>query len=246
MLSSLIHYKELKIRFYYASFCYINTFIFSYVFASQLIRILSKSFTLFVEDYNFDFIITNIFEALNTYIVLSFHVSFFFIIPILYYFLFSFLKPGLFSYEKQFLIYTFKILIIYLTASFSLCYYILIPCFLSFLLELTLINKTDLVVLKNNIVLYDFIIFTCEFFFTYCYFVFQIPTLISICIFFKQLNPISFFKVRRLYLILSLFFGSVLSSSEFLNFLFVSIILFMLFEVFALLSVFKNRYLYVK
>lgn len=246
MLSSLTHYKELKTRFYYASFSYTSTFIFSCVFKSQLINILSKSFTLFVEDYNFDFIVTNIFEVFNTYIILSLHVSSFFTIPILYYFLLSFLKPGLFSYEKQLLIYTFKTLIIYLITSFSFCYYVLIPCFLSFLLELTLTNKTDFIILKNNIVLYDFIMSTCELFFIYCYFVFQIPTIISICIFFKQFNPISFFKVRRLYLIFSFSFGSVFSSSEFLNFLFVSIMLFAFFEVFALLSVFKDRYLYVK
>lgn len=238
-----LHFKELRCILCYLFFCLVNTFIFSYLFAFQQISILSKSFIFFVKDYNFDFIVTNIFESFNSCVILCVHTSLFFFVPILFYFLFDFLKAGLFSYERKFLLHLLKIIVFHLILSVFTCYFILVPCFLSFFLEFCAINGTEFTILKNSIRLYDYIVSICKFFFIYSYLIFQIPTFILTCMFLSYPSPKSLFKLRRFCLLISFLLGSIFSSSDLFSFFFISVSLAFFFEIFALSSVLKDKYL---
>lgn len=244
MLLFLIHLKELKIKFYYMSFCFLFTFVVSYSFIPQLINIISTFFINIFKTNNFDFVFISVFEVFSTYLVLSFFVSFFFCFPFILYILFTFIKSGLFLFEKQFLFYIIKTIVRFLIVSCFFCFFFLLPCFLYFLFDLNVVHSIEFIVLKSNVRLYDYSILICKSFFIYCYIVFQIPTFISIFIFLKQPKPLLFFKFRRFFFITSFFLGCFFSSSDLLSFFLVSLFLFFLFELFVFLSILKNKYLY--
>jgi len=99
-------------------------------------------------------VVTNI----NTYVFFSFYVSFFFSIPIILYFSFSFVKSGLFFYERQLFIYVFRIFIRFLLISFFLSYFFFIPFVLFFLSGFSIMNNVDFIILKTNANLYFYLL----------------------------------------------------------------------------------------
>lgn len=242
MLNFITHAHELKLKLYYVIFSFFSTFITSYLFISQLINLLSIPFLKFVRLEESDFIFTNIFEVFNTYMLLSFYVSLFLNIPIFWYFFFSFIKPGLFTYEKLFLNYFSKTTIKFLFLSFFFSYYLIFPCILSFLLTLDIIVSIDYIVLKMQTRLYDYIVFICRFFFLYCFVVFQIPTLLSIFVYFQQPKPSFFYNKRRFWIIFSLIFGCLFSSPDLLSLFLISLPLLFFYESIIFISILKNRY----
>ena len=148
MLNLVVHIKEFKLKLYYIILSFVVTFLISYLFAPQLINILSSPFLEFVKNKDSDFIFTNVFEVFNTCITLSFYSAIFFSVPIICYFFFSFLKSGLYNYEKIFLSYYFAIALKFLLMSFFFTYFFIFPYMLSFLLNLDLITNVDFIVLK--------------------------------------------------------------------------------------------------
>lgn len=245
MLNILIHFKELKLKMRYAFFCFVCTYGSIYYFMPQLINIVSTSYIFFIKGNNFDFVFANIFEVFNTYIVFSMHSTFFLSIPVIFYFLLHYAQPGLFLYEKKFLFHIFTLFLRLLFISCFLCHFFFIPFILFFLSELSVINDMDFIILKTNMNLYSYAMFISKLFFTYCYAIFQIPVLMSVFVFFKDPSSAFFFRLRRLWLTISFFFGCIFSSSDFISFVLTSFFLFVFFEVFVFLSVLKDRYLLI-
>jgi sec-independent protein translocase protein TatC len=242
MINFATHAKELRLKLYYVIFSFFSTFITSYLFTPQLINLLSIPFLKFVKSEDSDFIFTNVFEVFNTYIMLAFYVSLFLNLPIIWYFLLSFIKPGLFVYEKLFLYYFSKTTIKFLILSFFFSYYVLFPCMLSFLLNLDVISNVDYVILKMQTKLYDYIIFICRFFFLYCFIIFQIPTLISIFVYFKQPKPSFFYAKRRFWILFSFVLGCLFSSPDVLSLFLVTVPLLFFFESIIFISILKTNY----
>lgn len=242
MLNFLIHVKELKFRIYYILLCFINTCFSCYLHMPQLINIISIHLSPFVSKDNFDFIYTNIFEIFNSYISLLFYTISFFCIPFVYYSIISFIKPGLYSYEKQLFFNILALNVRLILLSSFLCYFFFIPYTLFFLFELNILNDLNFIILKNNISLYNYNLFIYKFLFIYTYGIFQIPVLISVFIFLKKPTYLFFFKLRRVWFIFSFILGCFLSSSDFLSFLLISILICFFFETFTFSLTLKYKY----
>jgi sec-independent protein translocase protein TatC len=242
MLNFVTHAYELKLKLYYVLFSFLSTFITSYLLTPQIINLLSMPFIKFVKPEDSDFIFTNVFEVFNTYVMLAFYVSLFLNLPVIWYFLLSFVKPGLFVHEKLLLYYFSKTTLKFLIVSFFFSYYILFPCILSFLLNLDVIINVDYVVLKMQTKLYDYIIFVCRFFLIYCFLIFQIPTLISIFVYSKQPKPLFFYTKRRFWILFSFILGCLFSSPDLLSLFLVTVPLLLFFESIIFTSILKSIY----
>lgn len=245
MLNILTHFKELKLKMRYACLCFICTYGSVYCFMPQLVNIISTSYIFFVKGNNFDFVFANIFEVFDTYIIFSLHSTFFLSTPVIFYFSLHYAQPGFFLYEKKFLFQIFTLFLRLLFISCLLCHFFLIPFILFFLSELSVVNDMDFIILKTNMNFYSYVISISKFFFTYCYGIFQIPVLFSTFVFFKDPSCVFFFRLRRLWLSISFFFGCIFSSSDFISFVLTSFFLLLFFEVFVFLSVLKDRYLLI-
>lgn len=230
---------------FYITFSLIVTYLCCYFFILHLIRIISIPYIFFTKNDFFNFIFVDIFEILNTYIVFCCYVTFFLGMPVICYFFFSFIKSGLFLYEKIYLSHLFKIVVKLLILSSLFCYFLLMPFILFYLCELSNISNVDFLLLEVNVKLYEFIIFTCKLFFVYCFIIFQLPTFMIMLFFFREPSKISFLRFRKFYLIISCILGCLLSASDFLSFFFTSILFFSFFEIFTFLSILKDRYLCV-
>ena len=102
MLNFKIHFYELKLKIYYFIHSLFSSFVISYFFAPNLINVLSNPFLKFVITNDSDFIFTNIFEVFTTYYTIALYFCCFFSVPLGVYFSFSFIKAGLFKYERDF------------------------------------------------------------------------------------------------------------------------------------------------
>ena len=68
MFNFVNHFNELILVSYYIILSFVLTFLSSYFFAPQIIKILSRPFLDFIKTEDYDFIFTNVFEVFNTYI----------------------------------------------------------------------------------------------------------------------------------------------------------------------------------
>lgn len=233
------HFNELKISLFYILFSFLTTFFTCYTHVLYLVNIISKPLICKIKS---DFIFTNIFEVFNTYLTLSFYFSFFLNIPIIMYFLYIFLKSGLFKFEKIFFSKFIFIFNINLFLSVFLSYSFLFPLILYFLFNFDIVENSHFVILKMEPKLFDYIYSICNFFFLYGFFLFQIPTVFYILVNFFSFKANVFYKKRRLLIIFSLFTGCLFSSPDLLCLFVITFPLFIFFEFLIFLIILKGYY----
>jgi len=231
------HFNELKIKIIYILLSFLITFFTCYVHVLYLINILSKPLICKIKS---DFIFTTIFEVFNTYLTLSFYLSFFLSIPVTMYFLYIFLKSGLFEFEKKIFLRFIFIFNTNLFLSIFLSYFIFFPLILYFLLNFDIVVNIQFVILKMEPKLFDYIYSVCNFFILYGFFLFQIPTIFFLFISFFGFKGDVFYKKRRLLIIFLLLIGCIFSSPDLLSLFLITLPLFIFFEFLIFLFILKN------
>ena len=242
MLNFKAHLFELKLKACYLVFSLLTTFIISYCFSANLIAVLSCYFFDFVKKGESDFVFNNIFEVFSTYCALSFYTTCFFNLPLFLSLLFSFLKSGLFKYEKKILLLVFRIFIYLFLFALLFFYFVIFPCILFFFLNLDLITNTNFLFIKMEIKLYDFIKFLSDLIFFYCFVVIQIPNTLIVLVYINCYDVNSMVNKRKLVFLTSLIVGCLLSSPDLLSLLIVSLPFLLFFELFLFFLTLKNNY----
>jgi sec-independent protein translocase protein TatC len=242
MLNFSAHFYELKLKIYYYCLSLLISFCTSYFFAPNLINILSCPFLKFVQTDDSDFIFTSIFEVFTTYYELALYSCCFLNIPFGLYSILNFVKSGLFKYEKKILFFFLKFFICSVFLSSLFTYYIIFPFLLFFLLNLDLITDTNFVFVKMETKIYDYVIFLCKSLFFYCFFIFQIPLLFYILVYFKQPTFQYMINNRRFLILSSLIVGCLFSSPDLSSLLIISTPFLLFFEIFIFLIILKRNY----
>nr|YP_010577902.1 sec-independent protein translocase [Cryptomonas pyrenoidifera]UZP15122.1 sec-independent protein translocase [Cryptomonas pyrenoidifera] len=236
------HLKEFTSILSYICISFLLTFFTSYLFAPQIIKILSSPLSNYIKTEEYDFIFTNIFEVFSTYITIAFYSAIFLNIPLSLYLIYLFVKPGLFKYEKDFLILIFKTFIKFIFFSTFFTYYLVLPSILSFLLNIDLVINSSFIVLKMETKLYDYVVFFYNLIFLYCFIIFQIPSLLIIFVYIKQPHLISFYKKRRFFILISFIIGCIFSSPDLISLFIVSMPLIFFFECVIFVFILKDNY----
>ncbi len=249
MLNFKIHLYELKLKTYYYFFSLFITFMISYLFAPNLINILSYPFLRFVTGDDFDFIFTSVFEVFATYYTLAFYSCFFFNILLGLYFIISFIKLCFFIFEKEILFFFLIFFICSVFFSSLFTYYIIFPFLLLFLLTLDLITNTNFVFIKMETKIYDYVIFLCKSLLFYCFTIFQTPLFFLVFMYFKQPTSQYVINKRKFWIFFCLIISCLFSSPDLLSLFIVIIPLLLSFEIFifflALKYNYKNLYFFI-
>ncbi len=242
-MNVLFHFNELKYRIFYYILGIFVHFIVTYIYAPQIIKLISVPFFDFAKKKDFDFTFTTILEVLNTYIILSMYISFFFSLPILYYFFFSFLKSGLYKFEKNILYKLLIIVNISILISLIITYFIIYPNILCFLLTLNIITEKNFIILKMETKLFEYIEFTLKCFIFYYFIIFQFPLFISIYVYNKKIKPYNLYKKRRLIILTFSIFSCIFSTPDIQSLLIIlcSFLFFFEFTIFSTILYFKYK-----
>lgn len=244
MLNFFRHLKELKLKLIYFFISFTCTFFSSYSFMPELIYLAVSPLFSFVRIEDSDFIFTSVFEILNLYIALSFTVSIFFSAFILCYLIFSYLKSGLFLYEKNIFFLLLKCVFFSSFLSIGFIFFVFLPLSLSFLLSLNLILNTKFFVLKMNLRLYEYLILVFQFCFVYSFTIFQLPLALF---FYININIKNFrieflYSKRRLWLLFGSLLSLLTSSPDLVSLLLTFIPLVLAFEVITFSFIIKKSY----
>ena len=242
MLNFRVHFYELKLKIYYLFLSVFISFVISYFFAPNLISLLSYPFLRFVTTDDSDFIFTSIFEVFTTYYMLAFYSCFFFNIPFGLYLGFTFLKSGLFKYEKEFIFFFLKLFTYSVFFSSLFTYYVIFPFLLFFLLTLDLITDTNFLFIKMETKLYEYIVFLCKSFFFYCFIIFQVPLLFFIFTCLKRPTFQYMVDRRKFWIFFCLIIGCLFSSPDILSLLIIGTPLLLFFEMFLFFFLLKYNY----
>jgi sec-independent protein translocase protein TatC len=123
--SFLAHFMELKIRVFYIVVFYVISFAISYYFSSELLDILIKPLAKIAKNHTM--IYTKVAEGFISYLRVSSYSAFFLSIPFIFFQIYKYLEPGLYSKEKFLIrvILILSIIIFYLGMIFV--YYLVMP-----------------------------------------------------------------------------------------------------------------------
>ena len=102
------YFTEIRNRVLFIAICWISVFIVSYCYKEILLFLLVKLSVKESELVYFYFIATNLTDVFNTYLDMSYFISFQVSLLITIYNFLSFLSPGLFTYEYKKIIYFIK------------------------------------------------------------------------------------------------------------------------------------------
>ena len=102
------YFTEIRNRVLFIAICWISVFIVSYYYKEILLFLLVKLSVKEAELAYFYFIATSLTDIFNTYLEMSYFISFQVSLIIIIYNLLSFLSPGLFMYEYKKIIYFIK------------------------------------------------------------------------------------------------------------------------------------------
>nr|YP_010835017.1 Sec-independent protein translocase component TatC [Cryptomonas gyropyrenoidosa]WFQ82692.1 Sec-independent protein translocase component TatC [Cryptomonas gyropyrenoidosa] len=241
MLNIINHLNELKLRTLYTFFGYSATFFTSYLYSPQLFDLMFNQISRLVSNKN-EFVFLNVFEIFNSYIKLSYYISFFCYLPIIWYFFFSFIKPGLFEYEVDTLIYLSKFILKCLILSLIFGYFFILPQMLTFFLNSSLISGSGFIPLKMQLRLQDFVTFICEVLTLYSIGLSEILIFFLIILSFKQFRFSYIYKKRKLWILICLILGSFFPSPDLINLFLVTMPLLLAFEILVFFSILKSIY----
>jgi sec-independent protein translocase protein TatC len=196
-----------------------------YLLALPFIMYKSKE----LNTFETDFIFTNIFEAFYSYIIISFIVAFYIMLPFCLYIILGFIQVGLFLYEKCFLnIFLIKIFILSLLAICFL-YNIFLPLTFKFFLNFEELIKTTFFTLKLEQKIIDYVYFTLSIYLLVIL-GFQFPLVIYYLLKYEFISFL-FLKENRRFFIISFFVvGCLLSPPDLYTLLILTIPLAICFE----------------
>ena len=126
MILLKLYTGELRLRFLSFVFSFFLTFCTLYNYSSEYFYFLAKPLHIL------RFIFTDISEAFQTYLELSFGLSFFFLLPFLLYQIFSFFVPGFFCYEKKYYLKCLQSFFSLYLFSFFFTWLVILPILWSF------------------------------------------------------------------------------------------------------------------
>lgn len=245
MLTIQIHFKEVRYRILYLSFSCLLTFFFSYLNITYLIYMFMLPFLNIKKVdsilYQSDFIFTNVSEAFSSYILVSFIVTIYLLLPLILYSCFSFLKSGLTKHEKNSLAFIINFFLFCCILSIVFTHQIFLPLMLKFFLSFEELVKTNLFTLKLEPKILDFLYMTVRFVFWFML-VFQMP--FSLFFFLNQnlINLNLLEKNRKLFLLTFVIIGGFLSPPDVYTQLLIALPLCLFFEFILFLSYIKKLY----
>jgi sec-independent protein translocase protein TatC len=142
----LNYVEEIKTRVMFSVLCFISAVFSCYFFSTEILIILTQPLKeIFYDKENVSLIFTNISDAFYTNLQIAFIFGFISSLPIFLINSFFYLIPGLYSYEKNNIIY------LYILSTFCfiyiniLCYYFLIPSLWNFFLNAQLVGSISLI-----------------------------------------------------------------------------------------------------
>jgi sec-independent protein translocase protein TatC len=231
------YFVEIRLRFLYSIFACLLSFTLSYFYQCELFYLLTKPFLYFSKH----FIFFELTEGLYTMIRISGIISLFTVMPYIFYHIWSFTIPSYYIFERQILksfLYLFVILFI---LEFFFVYSIFFPKFCEFLISFEIKPRTlgtFSIELTPRIASYVKIIIE---FFSFILFIFQLPFLF-IGLFVKNyINSWHLCEYRKLIFFLCIILSAFLSPPELISQVFLSVLLYCIFEVILFFGFFFQR-----
>jgi sec-independent protein translocase protein TatC len=175
---------EIKFRCYYIFIYFLFTWFCSYFFCNQIIYILTLPLKKVYLENNpnaiFHLIFTELTEIFFSQTKLATHITFIFLMPMIFYQIWLFLKPGLYKFEKN-VFWLFVFLSFFLTfLSLIFTYFVILPSACHFFLSFETIKGFNIYLEAKMDKYLSFILNL----FLLCYLIFQIPIF---CFFFFNL-----------------------------------------------------------
>ena len=234
------HVYELKYRSLYLFLCFILTFFTSYEFATEIIYIFIKPLLINKIEH---LIYTNITEAFFTFINVSLMSSLIIIIPFLFYQIYFFLLPGIYSYERDKL---FKILIfnfISTVLSIIFCYKVLIPIAWSFFLDFdtSASNEVFKITFEGKINEYITIVRSLIIGSIICC---QLPLLLFALLKFRVITVNLLTRFRPMSIIMCFLVGAMLSPPDVISQIILAIPLYIFYEISILFGLYIRNSVY--
>ena len=200
------HIIEFRWRFISLFFSFFCTFCSIYIYCNEYIYLLTKPLNLF------KFIFTDISEAFQTYIELSFVLSFFLLFPFILYQIFCFFVSGLFKHEQKYIFWLLKSFLFFYFLGFFLNWHIVLPILWFFFMQFEIHKGIIHIELEARILTnIEFILKT--FFISQIFF--QSPFWCILCIQNFDLKTSFLSKNRSLFYIIILLFCSFFCPPDF-------------------------------
>lgn len=246
-----LYFKEFRIRLFYLLFCFLLTFFTAYLYSFQLIYLLAiplvKKFidiselkdTILIDR---GFIFTNITEAFNAFLYVSFFITIVLSLPYFFYHFWQFLKPGLYFSEYILLRFFFFGSFLFLIFSVLLTYFLIIPSawafFLSF--ETKALNLGLGIHLEPRISEYIHLLILI---FIYMSIFFQLPWFLFLLIKYRFIDYKLLVNFRKIFITLVFFIGALLTPPDVFSQLLVALPFLLFYEIFILIDIVYNHYI---
>nr|YP_010394953.1 sec-independent transporter protein [Phytophthora x alni]AFQ02354.1 SecY [Phytophthora x multiformis]AHX36754.1 Sec-independent transporter protein [Phytophthora aff. cactorum FNM-2014]AEP40970.1 SecY [Phytophthora x alni]AEP40971.1 SecY [Phytophthora x alni]DAZ89390.1 TPA_asm: sec-independent transporter protein [Phytophthora x alni] len=233
-----LHLFELKYNFFILLITFFYLFLISYYFSDQLIYLLVN--ILLHKNMLKYFIFTNITEIFITNILIAFFISIFITIQLSILLIWFFLLKGLYKFENFIFIKFYFFFLIFNLFIINFIFTNIIPHIWNFLLNLNFSNLYLLTIYFepkiNNY--FDFIFSSFIYIFIiFIYFFF---------LFFLILNNIFQIKIiitlRKFFYLKIILLSALITPPDIINFLLISLIFILFFEIFIFISIYLNKY----
>lgn len=244
MLNLLNHWLELKYKIFYYFCSFFITFCICFLYNDVLTYFVS--IPLFKINPHFlnnskGFIFTSLMEGFHSSLFISFHFAIIFTLPLFFFLLYNFLKPGLFKREKSALNLFFVCESFGFILSCIFTFFILLPNFYTFFLSFEQTNDFNLFKLSLEAKIFDYIHITINLFWL-SFLLFQIPLSLALLLYCNVVKINFLLGKRREILLLSFIFGALFSPPDVFSQLVIAILLYSIFELISISFVLKNCY----
>lgn len=234
--------KEFKNRFFYCFLSFSLNFIVWLNFSKEILFLLVKPLLKINGGSFFSyFIFTNMTDILLLYFKIALIFSFIFTIPILFLELWFFLIEGLYTYEKNFLIFLFVVGFLFLVFVNLFLYKYFIPFIWFFLTNFELNSSNSLFGLYYEARITDYVDFMFYIFFIFSCFL-QFPILMIIFLYFGILNVNFFVKFRKFFYIFFVILGGLLTPPDIFSQLIIFFFVVILYEIILFFGLLFNVY----
>lgn len=219
--------KEIKSRFIYVFFCFIFNFTIIYVNKKQFFYFLLKPLYFSNPIFNWSFSFASPIEIFFSFIFVCFFFGFFFSIPVFFLHVFFFFLPSFSKINQCYFIFIAVFSFFLYFFSFFFVFFFILPSFYSFCFEQ---NTFDVLFSLHFFpIVFPYVSFCTNslfsFFFFFQFFVF------FLVFFIKNQSVFPFFiRYRKYFFISCFFFGTVISTPEISNQLFLSFFFIFFFE----------------
>jgi len=173
------------------------------------------------------FIFTSLIEIFFTYIKFSAIIAFLISLPFIFFQIWLFLIPGLYKYERKSLnIFIIFIILIFLI-SVSIIYFLILPNIWKFFLLFEQNNTLFPLHFEAKINDYLFIMLSIVFNIVLC---FQVPSILLLLTYFKIFDIKFLINKKKLFYLILLIIGTIISSPDIISQLFIISFLWVLYE----------------